>query len=176
MWRPTIVSIPAERHAVRIIEFYLSSLLITIIRITIVVLRNIKIGFANMLRSEAISWYFTRKYMPVGIIWISVNEAKTAYAICVLSHHSLLQSISKNVIPFACSVHMNISMSIDITGIYNTNPNPMHRRSRIWCTVSILVLSIFKRTSVNIVADKIAYAIYIYVYMISSDRSIYIIG
>ena len=135
-----------------------------------------KLGFANMLRSGAISWYFTRKYMPVGIIWISVNVAKAVYAIWVVIQHSLLQSISKNTFPFTYSVHMNISISIDITGIYNTNPNPIHSRILIWDSISILGHSIFKRTSENIVNDNIANAIYIYVYITSSDRPRYVIG
>ena len=55
LWRLIIAKIPAERQAASTFEYYLSSLLATIINVTIVVLRNINIGFVNMFRSVGIS-------------------------------------------------------------------------------------------------------------------------
>ena len=176
MWRPTIVSIPEDRHAIRIIEFYLSSLLTTIMKIIIAVLRKINVGFVNMWRSRGNSCYFNRKCIPAGIIWNNVNEENTAYAIWVLSQHSVLQSISKNTIPFASSVHINISINIDITGIYSINPTPWHIRSFIKYTISLLDTGICKMIRVTIVIPRIPYVIYIYIYIISSVKSIKLIG
>ena len=55
MIRLTIVSIPAQRQAVRIVSLYLNILLTTIIQIMIVVLIHMNLGLANMFRSVGIS-------------------------------------------------------------------------------------------------------------------------
>ena len=53
--------------------------------------------------------------MPIRIIWTKTIGANDACTRWVKSQHSVLQSISKNTVPFASSVHMNISISIEIT-------------------------------------------------------------
>ena len=114
--------------------------------------------------------------MPNGIITINVNDVNTAYTRCVLSQHSVLQSISKNTIPFASSVHMNTSINIDITGIYNINPHPIQARSRLINIISIFGHFTFSIINAYIDIAEIAYDIYIYVYTISCDISRNYIG
>ena len=68
-----------------------------------------------MLRSVGISCNFTLKYMPVGITKTKDKEANIGYPI--LSQQAVVQSISKNTIPYASSVHMKNSINIAIKGI-----------------------------------------------------------
>ena len=87
-----------------------------------------------------------------------------------------MQSMSKNTIPFASSVQINMSISIDINGIYRIKPNPIHIRSLIKNIKSIFEHFTFRRTIVKIVKANNEYDIYICVYIMSSDRLRYIIG
>ena len=66
--RTLIDSIKTERDQISIVEFYLSSLLTTIMKIIIAVLRKINVGFVIMWRSRGNSCYFNRKCIPAGII------------------------------------------------------------------------------------------------------------
>ena len=110
------------------------------------------------------------------MICINAREANVAYPIWVLSQHSVVQSISKNTVPFAYSVHINISIIIDSTGIYKINPNPKQRSCLIRYTKSVFGNFTIKIARENSENAKIEYTIYIYVYIISSDRFKYVIG
>ena len=89
--------------------------------------------------------------MPAGIIQTKANDANIAYPLCSLFQHSELQSMSKNALPCASSVHMKISISIDITGMYSTNPHPIENIRRAVNTKSLFGHFSFKIMNVKIV-------------------------
>ena len=110
------------------------------------------------------------------MIWTSAIDENTVYAIWVVSQHSVVQSISKYALPFASSVQMNISISIDINGIYSKKPNPIHIISLMKNMIKKFGNFTFRRIIVKIVLANNEYDRYICVYMMSSDRLRYIIG
>ena len=64
-----------------------------------------------------------------------------------------------------------MSNNIDITGMYNTNPNTIDRSSLMKNMISRCGNSIFNINVVNIDIATMAYDIYIYVYTIFSVKS-----
>ena len=148
----------------------------TIIKTINVVLRTINLGFVKIFKSSVISWNFNRRYIPAGISQTNIRDANVVWTKCWESQHSLLQSISKNTIPLAFSVHINISINIEIDGIYIKYPSPIHRISLMIYIMSKLRHYTFRIKHDKIVDAAIEYDMYIYIYNMSSERFRYITG